>query len=401
MSQTVQIIRARRQDQPRFSTLPPLSLYIHLPWCVRRCPYCDFNAHVAPEILPEKAFLQALELDLERALPSIWGRTVQTIFFGGGTPSLMSADFIHKALSLVRALLPLTPGAEVTLEANPGASEAQRFHDYGQAGVTRLSIGVQSFNDQVLQAIGRIHDATQARQAIDAAIQAVEQVNMDLMYALPQQGIEDCLQGVQEAIDTGVNHLSIYHLMLEPNTVFAKYPPPLPSEEDSYLMHDRIIELVEAAGFEHYEVSAFAKQGFYGQHNLNYWTFGDYLGIGPGAHSKLSFPDKIVREVRLSNPYSWMAAASDRQKNPLAEQYTVPVPELPFEFMLNALRLKKGVPIEYFTGHTGLNQHMIAKPWRQAIEKGLMVDRLDRLQATELGWRFLTDLQSLFLNENN
>lgn len=400
MSQTVQFISPRHQHRPRFTTLPPLSLYIHLPWCVRRCPYCDFNAHVAPRVIPEQEFLQALRLDLERALPEIWGRTVQTVFFGGGTPSLMSADFIHQVLSMVRAHLPLTPGAEITLEANPGASEAQRFYDYGQAGVTRLSIGVQSFDDQVLQAIGRIHDAGQARQAIEAALKAVEQVNIDLMYALPGQQIENCLQGVQEAIDTGATHLSIYHLMLEPNTVFAKYPPILPSEEESSIMHDRIIALVEQAGFEHYEVSAFAKKGRYGQHNLNYWSFGDYLGIGPGAHSKISFPDKITRAVRLSNPVSWMTAALAKEKSPLAEQYTVPTPELPFEFMLNALRLKKGVPFEYFPGHTGLNSQIIAQPWRKAIDKGLMADRLDRLQATDLGWRFLTDLQTMFLTEN-
>lgn len=391
----IQLLHPRFSRTPRFSSLPPLGIYIHLPWCVRRCPYCDFNAHVAPDSLPEEAFFAALKADLEQALPDIWGRTVQSIFFGGGTPSLMSAEFIHRVLSMVRAYVMLNPAAEITLEANPGASEAARFAGYAQAGVNRLSVGVQSFDDQVLQKIGRIHDARQAHAALQAALAAVPHVNVDLMYALPGQSVEDCLQGVQTAIDSGATHLSIYHLMIEPNTVFAKYTPPLPSEEEGALMHDQIIEAVEKAGFEHYEVSAFAKNGDYGWHNINYWSFGDYLGIGPGAHSKISFPDRIVRQVRLSNPNSWMTAV--HQGTHIAEQHTLQAEDIPFEFMLNALRLKKGVPYEYFPERTGFSPQLLSKPLQQAVAKGLMADRFDRLQATELGWRFLTDLQAMFL----
>lgn len=391
----IQVLHPSFSRSPRFATLPPLSIYIHLPWCVRRCPYCDFNAHVAPDNLPEQAFFEALKADLEQALPEIWGRTVQSVFFGGGTPSLMSAEFIHKVLSLVRAYVMLNPDAEITMEANPGASEAGRFAGYAQAGVNRLSIGVQSFDDAVLEKIGRIHDADQARQALRAALQAVERVNVDLMYALPGQSAEDCIRGVQEAIDSGATHLSIYHLMIEPNTVFAKYTPALPSEEEGALMHDQIIAAVRQAGFEHYEVSAFARQEHYGWHNINYWSFGDYLGIGPGAHSKISFPNRIERMVRLSNPGSWMAAVHKGKH--ITERYEVTAKDIPFEFMLNALRLKKGVPFEYFSERTGFSSQLIHKTVQQAIDQGLMVDRLDKLQATEQGWRFLTDLQTLFL----
>ena|SRR5690625_1074025 len=397
----IQMLRPQTSQRPRFTSLPPLGLYIHLPWCVRRCPYCDFNAHVAPDVLPEKEFLQALQHDLEAALPDIWGRNVQSVFFGGGTPSLFSADFIHQVLSMVRAYLPLVPMAEVTLEANPGASEAERFKAYGQAGVNRLSIGAQSFNDEVLQRIGRIHTAQEARAAIEAAQQAVERINIDLMVALPGQTVEDCLQGVQTAIATGATHLSIYQLMIEPNTVFAKYPPKLPSDEDSAAMHDGIIEAVTGAGFEHYEVSAFAKAQQYGTHNYNYWSFGDYLGIGPGAHSKISFPDKILRMVRLSNPQSWLQAAQAGQGKQIAQRYGVTAKEVPFEFMLNVLRLREGVPSEYFPTRTGLSSQLISKQVQQAIDKGLLCDRIDRLQATDLGWRFLTDLQTLFLPDEN
>lgn len=400
MSASIQLVRLHKNEQPRFSILPPLSIYVHLPWCIRRCPYCDFNAHVAPSSIPEDNFFNALQADLEQALPHIWGRSVQSVFFGGGTPSLMSAEFIYRILSTIRAYVPLHPGAEITLEANPGASEAERFIEYGQAGVNRLSIGVQSFNDDLLKNIGRIHNADEALAAVQAAKKAVDSVNIDLMYALPNQEVTDCLEGVKKAIDTKVTHLSIYHLMLEPNTVFAKYPPELPSEEESHLMHDQIIETVQQAGFEHYEVSAFAKDKHYGQHNLNYWSFGDYLGIGPGAHSKISFPNKILRQARLSNPNSWMQAAKEKNGRHIANSSEIRSQELPFEFMLNALRLKKGVPFEYFTARTGVSSQLISKTVQSAIQKGLMYDRIDRLQATTLGWRFLTDLQMMFLSDS-
>ncbi|HLS17858.1 MAG TPA: radical SAM family heme chaperone HemW [Paenalcaligenes sp.] len=394
----IQLLSPKSSQRPNFSILPPLGLYIHLPWCVRRCPYCDFNAHVAPEVIPEDDFFRALQIDLEQALPDIWGRSIISVFFGGGTPSLMSAAFIDRVISMVRAYLPLAQGAEITLEANPGASEAGRFADYAQAGVNRLSIGVQSFNDDVLQKIGRIHDAHQAQQAIYAALAAVDRVNIDLMYALPGQSVEDCLKGVHRAIDSGATHLSIYQLMLEPNTVFAKYPPELPREEDSAAMHDQIIDTVTDIGFEHYEVSAFAKHKHYGAHNMNYWSFGDYLGIGPGAHSKISFPHSITRMARTRNPQVWMQQALQGQGKQVSERYEVKATELPFEFMLNVLRLKDGVPYEYFTARAGLGGQWISKAIQQAVDKGLMEDRFDRICATELGWRFLTDLQTLFLS---
>ncbi|HLR30477.1 MAG TPA: radical SAM family heme chaperone HemW [Paenalcaligenes sp.] len=398
---SIQLLHPQSSQQPNFSVLPPLGLYIHLPWCVRRCPYCDFNAHVAPTVLPEKDFFRALQIDLEQALPDIWGRSVISVFFGGGTPSLMSAQFIDKVISMVRAYLSLAHGAEITLEANPGASEAERFADYAQAGVNRLSIGVQSFNDEVLEKIGRIHDSRQAQLAIDAAMKVVDRVNIDLMYALPGQSVADCLNGVQRAIDSGATHLSIYQLMLEPNTVFAKYPPELPLEEDSAAMHDEIIDRVTAAGFEHYEVSAFAKNKHYGTHNMNYWSFGDYLGIGPGAHSKISFPNGITRMVRTRNPQVWIEQALQGQGKQISERHEVKASELPFEFMLNVLRLKEGVPNEYFTARAGLGGQWISKPVQKAIDRGLMVDRFDRICATDLGWRFLTDLQTLFLTDDS
>lgn len=399
---SIQLLYPQSSQQPSFSVLPPLGLYIHLPWCVRRCPYCDFNAHVAPTVLPEEDFFRALKIDLEQALPDIWGRSVISVFFGGGTPSLMSAQFIDKVISIVRAYLPLTYGSEITLEANPGASESQRFADYAQAGVNRLSIGVQSFNDEVLEKIGRIHDSRQAQRAIDAALKVVDRVNIDLMYALPGQSVADCLNGVQRAIDSGATHLSLYQLMLEPNTVFAKYPPPgLPPEEDSAAMQDEIIDQVTAAGFEHYEVSAFAKNKHYGMHNMNYWSFGDYLGIGPGAHSKISFPNGITRMVRTHNPNVWIEQALQGQGKQISERYEVKASDLPFEFMLNVLRLKEGVPNDYFTARAGLGGQWISKQVQKAIDKGLMVDRFDRLCATDLGWRFLTDLQSLFLTKDS
>ena len=394
---SIQLVHPQSSTHPHFTLLPPLSLYIHLPWCVQRCPYCDFNAHVAPERLPEEEFFRALQIDLEQALPDIWGRSIISIFFGGGTPSLFSAEFIDRVLSMVRAYLPVAPEAEITLEANPGASEAQRFKAYGAAGINRLSIGVQSFNDEVLQRIGRIHNAAQAQHAVAAAIEAVERVNIDLMYALPGQSLADCLAGVRRALDSGVTHLSIYQLMIEPNTVFAKYPPALPPDEECAAMHDHIIEMVTQAGFEHYEVSAFAKNKHYSTHNMNYWSFGDYLGIGPGAHSKISFPNKIVRLVRSRNPNTWMAHSLQGHGQQISERRTVPAKDLPFEFMLNALRLKEGVPYEYFSARTGLGGLWIAKTVQHAIDKGLMHDRFDRLCATDLGWRFLTDLQTLFL----
>ncbi len=379
------------------NSLPPLALYIHVPWCVRKCPYCDFNSHQTPEVLPEAQYLEALKADLEQALPLIWGRPIVSVFIGGGTPSLLSGAAIADMLSMVRAYLPLLPTAEITLEANPGTVEAHKFKAYGQAGVNRLSLGIQSFNDQALQALGRIHDSAQAKAAIGFALDAVERVNLDVMYALPQQSVEHALEDIKTALSYDTKHLSLYHLTLEPNTVFAKYPPVLPNDDESALMQDAIIELTAEHGYEHYEVSAYAKPGYQAEHNRNYWEFGDYLGIGPGAHSKLSFPDRILRQSRLRNPQTWMEQALLAQSGHLAEHKIVELDDLPFEFMLNALRLRDGVPADYFEDRTGQPLTKIVPTIRKAIEKGLIDPHPSRIRTTDLGWRFLTDVQEMFL----
>ncbi|MBO1110996.1 radical SAM family heme chaperone HemW [Bordetella petrii] len=379
------------------TSLPPLSVYVHVPWCVRKCPYCDFNSHAAPAELPERAYLDALRADLEQALPSVWGRQVVSVFLGGGTPSLLSAAGLDELLAMLRACLNLLPDAEITMEANPGTAEAGRFRDYAASGVNRLSLGIQSFDDAQLKKLGRIHDAAQARAAIEMARRAVGRVNLDLMFALPGQGLAACLDDVRQALSFGTEHLSLYHLTLEPNTVFAKYPPELPDDDASAAMQDAVEAALEAAGLLRYEVSAYARPGARCRHNLNYWEFGDYLGIGPGAHGKLSFHDRIVREARLRSPDSWMAAAAARDGSHIAEARTVGAGELPFEFMLNVLRLKDGVAAASFQERTGLSLAAIAQPLQSATARGLLDPDPTRLRATALGWRFLNDLQEIFL----
>lgn len=380
------------------TSLPPLSVYIHVPWCVRKCPYCDFNSHAAPNEIPERAYLDALRADLEQALPSIWGRQVISVFLGGGTPSLLSAAGLDEILAMLRAYLNLWPDAEITMEANPGTAEAARFLDYAASGVNRLSLGIQSFDDAQLKKLGRIHDAAQARAAIEMAQRAVARVNLDLMFALPGQDVAACMHDVDQALSFGTEHLSLYHLTLEPNTVFAKYPPQdLPDDDTSATMQDAVESRLEAAGLQRYEVSAYAKSGARSRHNLNYWEFGDYLGIGPGAHGKLSFHDRIVREARLRNPDSWMAGAMARDGSHIAESRQVGPDELPFEFMLNALRLREGVAATSFEERTGLSLAAISRPLQAATAKGLLDADPTRLRATALGWRFLNDLQEMFL----
>ncbi|ARP90553.1 YggW family oxidoreductase [Bordetella genomosp. 9] len=379
------------------ASLPPLSLYVHVPWCVRKCPYCDFNSHAAAGEIPERAYLDALRADLEQALPAIWGRQVFTVFIGGGTPSLLSAAGLDELLAMLRAYLNLWPDAEITMEANPGTAEAGRFRDYAASGVNRLSLGIQSFDDAQLRALGRIHDASQARRAIAMAQAAVPRVNLDLMFALPGQSLEACEADVREALSYGTEHLSLYHLTLEPNTVFAKYPPEVPDDDTAASMQDRVEALAAEAGLLRYEVSAYARAGARCRHNLNYWEFGDYLGIGPGAHGKLSFHDRIVREARTRNPERWMAAALARDGSHIAESRQVGADELPFEFMLNALRLKEGVPATHFAERTGLSLATIAHQLESAVNKGLLDPDPTRLRATPQGWAFLNDLQALFL----
>ena len=378
--------------------LPPLSVYIHVPWCVRKCPYCDFNSHALKGDLPEAEYLQALEMDLVATLPQIWGRPIHTVFIGGGTPSLLSAQAMERIMGMLRQLLNIAPDTEVTLEANPGTIEAQRFKDYASVGINRISLGVQSFHDGALQRLGRIHDSAQARRAIEMAQAAVKRVNIDLMYALPAQSLEDCKQDIQSALAFGTEHLSLYNLMLEPNTVFAKYPPnDLPDDDTAALMQDTLIELTAEAGFQQYEVSAYARPGARTKHNLNYWEFGDYIGIGPGAHGKISMHNQIIRTAKVRGPDSWMQKVLEGQGQHIVETRSLQPADLPFEFMLNALRLKEGVPTHYYAERTGTDLSLMTAQIDTAVAKGLLDADPRYLKATELGWRYLNDLQAIFL----
>ena len=381
--------------------LPPLSLYVHVPWCLKKCPYCDFNSHAwrGGEPLPETRYVDALVRDLEDALPFVWGRRVHSVFIGGGTPSLFAPASIERLIASIRARLPLEPGCEVTLEANPGTFERERFHGYADAGVTRLSIGVQSFDDAKLHALGRVHDAAQARAAIDEAKAAFATFNVDLMYGLPEQTLAECEADVEAALAFAPPHLSIYHLTIEPNTLFAHAPPSLPDVDAASAMLDRIVASTEAAGLDRYEVSAFARPNHRSRHNVNYWEFGDYLGIGAGAHGKISFPNRIVRQVRLRDPSAYMAGAE--RAAAVASETEVARGELAFEFMLNALRLKDGFPLARFSERTGLPLSTIERPLAEAERRGLVERDLQSVRPTPLGFDFLSDLQQLFLPTGN
>jgi len=377
--------------------LPPLSLYVHLPWCLKKCPYCDFNSHAAPGAgaLPEARYLDALRADLEAALPLIWGRPVQTVFIGGGTPSLFSPASIDQLLGDIRALLPLAPGAEITLEANPGTFEKDRFRAYRAAGVTRLSVGVQSFNDTHLAALGRVHDGAQARAAVEEAAQAFDTFNLDLMYALPGQDIAALDADLDIALALAPPHLSIYHLTIEPNTVFAKYPPVVPEDDLAYAMLDRITERTAAVGLQRYEISAYARASHECAHNLNYWQFGDYLGIGAGAHSKLSFAHRVVRQTRFRDPALYMERALSG--NAVAQDTDVRRADLAFEYMLNALRLRGGFALQDFVERTGQSVASIAPALDKAEAQGLIARDMVHVRPTERGFDFLSNLQELFL----
>ena len=381
----------------QLSSLPPLSLYVHIPWCLRKCPYCDFNshAHQGGEALPEQRYLDALCADLEAALPLVWGRQVHSVFIGGGTPSLFAPASIDRLLADIRARLPLAAGCEVTLEANPGTFEKDRFRAFRAAGVTRLSIGVQSFNDPHLQALGRVHDRAQAIAAVEEAQQAFETFNLDLMYALPGQTLAELDADLRTALVLAPPHLSVYHLTIEPNTWFAKHPPTVPPDDEAYAMLDHITEHTAQAGLERYEVSAYARSSHQCQHNTNYWEFGDYLGIGAGAHSKLSFAHRVVRQVRFRDPQRYMDQALAGQA--LAQDNEVRRGDLPFEFMLNALRLRSGFALQDFVERTGLALTAIEAPLQEAERKGLILRDLGRVQPTPRGFDFLSDLQELFL----
>jgi len=384
----------------QLASLPPLSLYVHLPWCLKKCPYCDFNSHearggsAAGEV-PEQRYIDALMADLEAALPLIWGRSVHSIFIGGGTPSLFAPQAIDRLLSDIRARLRLEADCEITMEANPGTFEKDRFRAYRSAGVTRLSIGVQSFNDAHLKALGRVHDRAQALAAVQEAASAFDTFNLDIMYALPGQTLAQMEQDMQQALQLAPPHISIYHLTIEPNTYFAKFPPAIPEDDLAYAMLDRITEMTGAAGLARYEISAYARAGHQCFHNTNYWQFGDYLGIGAGAQSKLSFAHRVVRQTRFRDPRLYMEHAL--AGHAMAQDEDVRRADLPFEYMLNALRLREGFALQDFTERTGLPLTAIAKALAEAERKGLIERDLAHVRPTERGFDFLSDLQALFL----
>ena len=388
--------RCMRPGTLSLASLPPLSVYVHLPWCLKKCPYCDFNSHEWKDGAPPEArYLDALRCDLEAALPFIWGRRIHSIFIGGGTPSLFSPRSIDQLIADLRARLPLEPGCEITLEANPGTFERDRFRDFHAAGVTRLSVGVQSFDDTKLRALGRVHDAAQARAAIDEARTVFDTFNLDLMYALPGQTLAEFETDLDSALAFEPPHLSIYHLTIEPNTLFAKHPPVVPDEDSAFDMLDRIVERTAAQGLARYEVSAFAQAGHRCEHNLNYWQFGDYLGIGAGAHSKLSFPHRVVRQIRFRDPARYMVQALAGAA--VTQHDEVPREQLPFEFMLNALRLREGFELSRFSERTGLSLGAIDKALAVAEQRGLIERDFQRVWPTERGFDLLSDVQALFL----
>jgi putative oxygen-independent coproporphyrinogen III oxidase len=404
MSHPDRLAELMRPGTLSLPALPPLSLYVHLPWCLRKCPYCDFNSHewraeaggsASLPVDTARAYLAALRADLEAALPLIWGRPVVSIFIGGGTPSLFAPEQIAELISDIRARLPLEAGCEITLEANPGTFEKDRFRGFREAGVTRLSIGVQSFDDAKLKRLGRVHDGAQSRAAVAEAAEVFETFNIDVMYALPDQTLAELDQDLSQALAFRPPHLSVYHLTIEPNTRFAVEPPPVPDADLASDMLDLITARTGALGLERYEVSAYARAGHRCAHNLNYWQFGDYLGIGAGAHSKLSFPHRVLRQVRWREPAAYQREALAGRA--VSNEHEVKRAELPFEFMLNALRLKDGVALQQYLERTGLPPSSIARAMAQGREKGLLVADAARIAATERGFDFLSDLQELFL----
>lgn len=381
----------------QLSALPPLSIYIHIPWCIRKCPYCDFNSHAVKNQLPEDEYVAALIRDLELALPDIWGRPIQSIFIGGGTPSLFSGASIDKLLTQIRARTTLSPYAEITLEANPGTVESAHIKDYANAGVNRISMGIQSFNDRHLQALGRIHNSREAQQAIEKVAHYFDNFNLDIIYGLPEQTIEQAVNDIQIAVAFNPTHISAYNLTIEPNTAFAVTPPEkLPDNDLCYEIQDALMAQLQQFGFQRYEVSAYARTGRQSQHNLNYWQFGDYLGIGAGAHSKISFPDRIIRQMRYKHPEKYLSQIATA--SPIQEQIQVAAADLPFEFMLNSLRLCAGIPARLFNDRTGLPFSQIIDTLLNAEKEQLISLADNRITPTALGQNFLNDLVEKFLN---
>jgi len=393
--------------QPKLTALPPLSLYIHFPWCEKKCPYCDFNSHQIKDVgsdsgkntspgFDEERYIKALIADLETELPRVWGRQVHSIFIGGGTPSLLSANGMNELLSAIRARVNLEPDCEITMEANPGSVEAEKFAGFANAGINRVSLGIQSFQDAQLKALGRIHNGEEAKRAISIALEHFKSVNLDLMFGLPNQTLDAARSDIETALSFKTPHLSFYNLTLEPNTYFANFPPTLPSEDEVDAIFEQNLALLEAAGYRRYEVSAYAQKDQECEHNLNYWRFGDYIGIGAGAHGKISFPDKITRQVRERHPENYMEAMESKG-NALIESREVPAKDLPFEFMLNTLRLTDGVDTVTFNERTGLPLNTVSRGLDEASKKGLLDSNPNKLKATAQGLRYLNNLQEMFL----
>ena len=377
---------------------PPLSLYVHMPWCVRKCPYCDFNSHAIPENPPVKEYIQALIADLEQDLPLVWGRPVKSIYFGGGTPSLFSAEHIATFLSEVRARLDLSPAAEITLEANPGTIEHDSFSAYASSGINRVSLGVQSFNDEALNRIGRIHGRNEIDQSLQSLKSAgISNFNIDLMYALPGQGPEQSRRDIELAINARPAHISFYQLTIEPNTAFAAQPPQLPEHDAAWNMQQTGQESLEAAGYGQYEISAFARDDMYSRHNMNYWRYGDFLAVGAWAHGKITTPSdgKVQRFSKHRHPKRYLQGLENGDWR--AETRVLGDDELIFEFFLNQLRLKQGVRIDDFSVRTGLRWQEVGSRVQQAVKKGLLEVHGERVMPTTLGWRFVNDIQQMFL----
>jgi putative oxygen-independent coproporphyrinogen III oxidase len=383
-----------------FAATPPLSLYIHIPWCVRKCPYCDFNSHEVREEIPEQEYTRALIDDLEQDLPSVWGRTIETVFIGGGTPSLFSPDAISQLLSDIRARIPLKPGAEITLEANPGTVDQGHFEGFREAGINRLSIGVQSFQADLLRKIGRIHDDREARLAIDAAHHAgFDNINLDLMFGLPGQTTGQALADLQTAMELQPAHISWYELTIEPNTWFHRHPPEQPDDNLLLTMQETGRELLEKGGYTRYEVSAFSLAGKHCRHNLNYWQFGDYLGIGAGAHAKITdaASNTILRTSKVKHPRAYLENAQSSQR--IGATTTLTQDDVTLEFAINALRLDHGFSITDFTSATGLPYPVIEETVNRLVEDGLLSFDSALIRTTIQGQRYLNELLQRWLPE--
>ncbi len=396
--QGVEVFKPDRQPQTRhFRELPPLSLYIHIPWCIKKCPYCDFNSHEQKGELAENAYIEALLADLEQEMPAVWGRTWSTVFIGGGTPSLFKPESIEHLLSGVRALTALPPDTEITMEANPGTFEQQRFSEFREAGVNRLSIGIQSFNDLQLKSLGRVHGAAESFRATEIATAAgFDNLNLDLMFGLPQQTMQQARHDLHSALDANPAHISYYQLTLEPNTLFHKFPPQLPSHDAVAQMQEQAITDLQSRGYERYEISAWAQPGQQSQHNLNYWNFGDYVGIGAGAHGKISDASNgtITRRAKLRHPEQYLVNAAKASR--IDTEQIVSIEDTGIEFMMNALRLTDGFSPAMFREYTGVDLHLWHSELQQASDQGLLDYSITEVRPTAHGLAFLNDLLELF-----